>query len=151
MSFGYSVGDLLGVITLATNLIRALNESRGVSVELRRLVETLASLERAVNNAIETAKEWDLAHPNPGNKAPFNALIEEHRICQRLLENFMKDLEKYTHRIVAEQGPQPGSRVKREWAKIKWFMLRSDDIVEVEQNLRIHMMAIDMYCCELRL
>ncbi|KAF8539843.1 hypothetical protein BDD12DRAFT_805018 [Trichophaea hybrida] len=119
MSFGYSVSDFLGVVMLNINLIKALNESCGVSVELRCLFETLASLGQVINIAVQTAEKWELAHPNSDNKATFNALIEDQRICQRLLENFIKDSKKYTKQILQQQGPLQRNRVKREWAKIR--------------------------------
>jgi hypothetical protein len=146
MSFGYSVGDFLGVLKLAIDLSTALSETRGVSVELQRLSARLESLQKAIKNAIQAAKEWDLAYPNPSNKDPLNALAEEHNICKRLLENFWKDSEKYTQSITNGKG----SRVKREWAKIKWCMFHSDDAVALERNLEMHVKAINIYSCELR-
>jgi hypothetical protein len=146
MSFGFSVGDFLAVLTLAKDLATALSETRGASIELRRLKTTLDSLQNAINNSVQTAKEWELAHPSPSNIAPFNALVEEHKICKTLLENFWKDSEKYTHSLLNGRG----SKVKRGWAKIKWCMLRFDDAVVPERNLSMHVTAIDMYSCELR-
>jgi hypothetical protein len=93
----------------------------------------LDSLQKAINNSVQVAKEWDLAHPNPRNKAPFNALSEEHKICKTLLENFWKDSEKYTQSIVNVRGSKVN--LKREWAMIKWCMLHSDDAVVLERNL----------------
>jgi hypothetical protein len=146
MSFGFSVGDFLAVLTLAKDLAIALSETRGASAELRRLKTKLDSLQNAINNSVQTAKEWELAHPNPNNKAPFNALVEEHKICKMLLENFWKDSEKYTQSLLNGKG----SKVKREWAKIKWCMFRSDDAVVLERNLSMHVTAINMYSFELR-
>jgi hypothetical protein len=146
MSFGFSFGDFMVVLTLAKDLAVALSETRGVSVELQRLMTMLDSLQKAINNSVQVAKEWDLAHPDPSNKAPFNALVEEHKICKTLLENFWKDSEKYTKSIVNGQD----SKVKRELAKIKWCMFHCDDAVILERNLSMHVMAINLYSCELR-
>ncbi|KAF8514922.1 hypothetical protein BDD12DRAFT_770575 [Trichophaea hybrida] len=146
MSFGFSVGDFIGALNLVIDLSRALGETRGVSVELQRLSERLDSLQKAINNAIQAANEWDLAHPNAVNKDPLNALVEEHNICKRLLEDFWKDSRKYTESIINGKG----AKVKREWAKIKWCMFHGDDAVALERNLRMHVMAINMYSYELR-
>jgi hypothetical protein len=105
----------------------------------------LDSLQTAINNSVQTVKEWELAHPNP-NKAPFNALVEEHKICKSMLGNFWKVSEKYTQSLLNGKG----SKMKRECAKIKWCMFRSDDAVVLERNLSMHVVAINMYCCELR-
>jgi hypothetical protein len=148
MSFGFSVGDFLAVLTLAKDLAIALSETRGVSVELQRLISMLDSLQKAIDNAVQVAKEWDIAHPNPSNKAPFNALVEEHKICKTLLENFWKDSEKYTQSIVNGKGSK--TNLKREWAKIKWCMFHSGDAVVLERNLSMHVKAINIYSCELR-
>jgi len=145
MSFGFSVGDFLGVLKLATDLSNALSETRGVSIELQRLTKMLESLQNAINNAVQAANEWDLAHTNPLNRAPLNGLAEEHNICKKLLENFWKDSEKYTQSIINGQG----SRVKREWTKIKWCMFHSDDAATLERNLQTHVMAMNMYSFEL--
>jgi hypothetical protein len=34
----------------------------------------LDSLQKAINNSVQVAKEWGRVHPNPSNKAPFNAV-----------------------------------------------------------------------------
>ncbi|KAF8244604.1 hypothetical protein K440DRAFT_609178 [Wilcoxina mikolae CBS 423.85] len=146
MSFGYSVGDFLGVIKLACDIAKALSDSRGASTELKRLIEMLDSLTKAVNHAVQTVDDWERAYPNAANNAPRNALIEEHHICRRLLEKFWKDSEKYTQSIVNGQG----SRVKREMAKIKWCMFRNEDAVVLEHNLKMHVLAINMYSSDLR-
>ncbi|KAF8541991.1 hypothetical protein BDD12DRAFT_442090 [Trichophaea hybrida] len=146
MSFGYSVGDFLGVIKLAYDIAKALSDSRGASSELKRLIEMLGSLTKAVNHATHTVDDWDRAYPNPANDAPRNALIEEHHICRRLLENFWKDSEKYTQSIVNGRG----SKVKREMAKIKWCMFRNEDAVVLEHNLKMHVLAINMYSSDIR-
>jgi hypothetical protein len=146
MSFGFSVGDFLGVIKLACDVTKALNDSRGASAELKRLIDMLDSLTKAVNNAVHTVSGWDQAYPNPENIAPRNALIEEHHICRRLLENFWNDSEKYTQSILNGRG----SRVKREMAKIKWCMFRNEDAAVLERNLNMHVLAINMYSCDLR-
>jgi hypothetical protein len=146
MSVGFSVGDFLACLTLAKDLAIALSETRGASAELRRLKTSLDSLQNAINNALKTAEDWELAHPNPNNKAPFNALVEEHKICKALLENFWKDSEKYTQSLLNGQG----SRVRKEWAKIKWCMFHSDDAAVLERNLSMHVTAVNIYSCELR-
>jgi len=146
MSFGFSVGDFLGVIKLACDVTKALNDSRGASAELKRLIDMLDSLTKAVNNAVHTVSGWDQAYPNPENIAPRNALIEEHHICRRLLENFWNDSEKYTQSILNGRG----SRVKREMAKIKWCMFRNEDAAVLERKLNMHVQAINMYSCDLR-
>jgi hypothetical protein len=110
----YVVGDFLAVLTLAKDLATALSETRGAPVELRRLKTRLDSLQTAIKNSVQTVKEWELAHPNP-NKAPFNALVEEHKICKSMLEIFWKVSEKYTQSLLNGKG----SKMKRECAKIK--------------------------------
>jgi len=106
----------------------------------------LESLQKAINNVLQAANEWDFTHANPLNKALLNGLAEEHSLCKRLLENFWTDSEKYTQSIINGQG----SRVKREWTKIKWCMFHSDDAVRLERNLQGHVMAINIYSHELR-
>jgi len=146
MSFGFSVGDFLGVLKLAADLTKALSDSRGVSAELSRLLKRLDSLERAIQKAVQTVKEWDHARPNPANKAPFTALAEENNICRLLLEGFRRDSEKYTQSIINGKG----CTVKQEWAKIKWCIFHSDDIIQLERNLEMHVTAINIYCDDLR-
>lgn len=146
MSFGFAIGDFIAVLKLASDVTNALNESRGVSADLRLLVMRLNSLERAIQNAVQTVKDWDAAYPNPSNKAPLNALAEEHNICKRLLENFHEKSRRYTESIFNGQG----SKMTKEWAKIKWCIFHSDDIAQLERNLRLHILAIDMYSSELR-
>jgi hypothetical protein len=38
----------------------------------------LDSLQKANNNAMLVAEEWNLAHPNTSNEVPFRALVGEH-------------------------------------------------------------------------
>ncbi|KAF8252098.1 hypothetical protein K440DRAFT_666725 [Wilcoxina mikolae CBS 423.85] len=146
MTFGYSVGDFLGVLKLACDLAKALSNRRGASAELRRLVERLGLLECAIEKAVQTITEWDFTHPNLDNKAPLTALAEEHHICRRLLEDSWRDSKKYTQSIINGKG----RKVKQEWAKIKWCMFHSDDILQLELNLGMHVTAINIYCDQLR-
>jgi hypothetical protein len=94
MSFGFSVGDFLAVLTVAKDLALALRDTKGVPVELQQLNTMLDSLQKAINDTVQVAEEWDLAHPKPSNIVPFSALVGEHKTCKTLLDNFQKGSEK---------------------------------------------------------
>jgi hypothetical protein len=150
MSFGCSVGDFLAVLTLAKDLIVAMSDTKRVPVELQRLKTMLDSLQKAINNAVQVAEEWELAHPNPRSKVPFDALIGEHVICKTLLDNFRKGSEKYLLSILNGKPEGYRDKMKREWAKMMWYMFHSDDAAALERTLSMHVMVINMYSEQLR-
>jgi hypothetical protein len=109
----------------------------------------LDSLQKTINNAVQVAEEWDLAHPNPSNKVPFRALVGEHKTCKMLLDNFRKGSEKYLQSILNGR-PKGYHHMKREWAKMMWHMFHSNDAATLGRNLTMHVMAINMYSEQLR-
>jgi hypothetical protein len=150
MSFGFSVGDFLAVLALAKDLTVAMSDTKGVPVELQQLKTMLDSLQKAINNAVQVAEEWNLAHPNPSNKVPFRALVGEHETCKMLLDNFREGSEKYLQSILNGKPKGYRDKMKREWAKMMWYMFHSDDAAALHRALMIHVMAINMHSEQLR-
>ena len=152
MSFGYSVGDGFMLLQLVWRISRALSEVRGVKVELQQINSKLTSLGDAINNAVTACTEWDRAYPDQKNHASLNALLEEHRICQHLLQDFWAKSEKFTSSILTVNG-RPKSKVdalKRGVKKIQWCIFHPDDIVVLDRSLNPHVMAINIYSNSLR-
>jgi hypothetical protein len=80
MSFGFGVGDILAVLTLTKDLTVALSETKGVPVEqLQQLKTMIDSLQTAIDNAVQVAKEWKLAHPNRNNEFLFSELFGQQK------------------------------------------------------------------------
>jgi hypothetical protein len=79
MSFGFGVGDILAVLTLTKDLTVSLSETKGVPVELQQLKTMIDSLQTAIDNAVQVAKEWKLAHPNRNNEVLFSELFGQQK------------------------------------------------------------------------
>ena len=151
MSFGYSVGDGLALIKLVWQISQALNEARGVKADLQRITSKLNSLTNAIESSVNACTEWDRAYPDQKNNASRNALLEENRICQDLLQGFWDKSEKYARSILRVNGqPIPKWNIKSGARKIQWCIFHSDDIVDLDRNLNSHVMAINMYSSALR-
>jgi hypothetical protein len=150
MSFGFSVGDVLAALTLAKDLTVALSETKGVAIELQQLKTMHYSIQKTVNDVVRMAEEWDRAHPNPSNKAFISALVEEQKTCKKYLDNFWKSSEKYMLSILNEQPKGSREKMKRELAKMRWYMFHSNDAAALERNLRTPVGAIKLHSDLLR-
>ena len=141
MSFGFGVGDIIAVTKLAIGINKIIRDRGGVTAELRKLVETMQSLHRVSEIARHIAEQWmkEKAGADNGSHAPYNALLKEHEICKRLLEDFCSSSSEYTRTMLNHASPT----VRRQWMKTKWQLFHSPTVLEVEAKIRSHVEIIE--------
>jgi hypothetical protein len=143
-AFGFSAGDFVAVIKLVSDIGTALSESRGSVNEVRSIVQLLASLTNALEEA-KTVFSAYLLSSSPAEKQEaasiINGMVMEIKICHEIILDFLRRSRSYTEVLLNGKG----SRVKREWKKISWCLFRQDDVRALERMLQGHLFALNVY------
>jgi predicted HicB family RNase H-like nuclease len=132
--FGFSVGDFIAGINLVKDVIKALQDSRGSSKEYLELIAELRSLE----TALFEVKTLDLRIEQRAKRA---ALREASKQCQTSIDNFLKDLMKYSTNL------RLGGSLcawKDAYRKIQWKLCKKDDLVRFREEIGFHVQSIQM-------
>ena len=132
--FGFSVGDFIAGINLVKDVIRALQDAAGSSKEYLELIAELRTLE----TALLEVKALDLQVEQRAQRA---ALRHAATQCQTSIDNFLKDLTKYSARL--RLG---GSQCawKDAYRKIQWRLCKRDDLVRFRDEVGFHVQSIQM-------
>lgn len=139
--FGVSVGDFISGINLIRELIKALEDSAGSSVEYRDLIRELYSLERAL---------LEVKHLNldESQHTQSVALRQAAVQCQQTIDEFLQKIRKF----------QPSSSTggsKSPWRdglrKIEWALYKKDDVQKFRAQLNGHTASINILLMTLQL
>ena len=140
VGFGFSVGDFIAGLELVATVIDALRESGGSSQRYRELISELLSLE----TALIQVKSLEL---HPSQNAEKNALHSAASQCQRTISEFWQAIQKY-HPSLARSG---NLTLKGQWIKIKWTLLKEDDVEKFKADLRGHTGSINLLLSSCRM
>lgn len=132
VGFGFSAGDFIAAVNLVQTVIDALRDSGDSSCEYRSLISQLHTLE----TALLRVKRLDL-----DDHAEVVALREAAAQCQNTIDGFWKKIEKYQPSL---RSGGSGSRFKDGWRKIKWAVLKKEDVVKFKADLMGHTESIEM-------
>lgn len=126
MSFGFSVGDFIGVGKLIIQISSALRESTGASAEYQSLLLRLDSLVESLRIADISIRGCQL----PISAA--NAILKHLEQCSAHLRKFSTVIEK--HRRSLSKGGS-GNKFKDSWRKIGWSLFTKEEITEINDAL----------------
>lgn len=144
MSFGFSVGDFLAVISLIDRVASALNSATGSASELRSLVQALSAISTSVKATKDFYSTFDAAITTTEEtvfeiaKTVYVAVSEQVRQCIDLLTAFAKVIEPYESALLGDATKV----VRRQWKKITWLRKKAD-LVTFETSLGFHLRAIE--------
>jgi hypothetical protein len=110
MSFGFSVGDLLGGASLAYQLWKALSETKGSALDYQQLIAELNVVHKVLIQVEELSVSNQLA------QATLNALLFTTNSANEAMKVFLADHEKY--RETLKPGGS-GNVLKDGWNKMK--------------------------------
>ncbi|MCJ1434207.1 hypothetical protein MMC27_003574 [Xylographa pallens] len=132
MGFGFSFGDLVDAIRLVADVVAALKDSTGASVEFRELMTELYSLEIALiavknSNLPEPSREYSAAKQAVGD-------------CQACITKFLTKVAKYQqlstgHLTMREQILAGHSPLREQILKIKWARCHKEDVSTLRAKL----------------
>ena len=130
--FGFSAGDIIAALELVATIIDALQDSGESRHRYLELIGELQSLERALLNV----KRIELHESQNTERI---ALQYAAASCQRTIDEFWKKIEKYQP-YLGNNGC--GSRLKQQWARVKWSIFKEKDVDKFKADLGGHTAAI---------
>ncbi|KAI9800743.1 MAG: hypothetical protein M1833_003159 [Piccolia ochrophora] len=141
LPFGVSIGDFVAVGCLAHKVAVSLNERRGSVAQYESLIELLNSIETALQSVSAFIQSPTSLAGLKLDTAFVNGICYETYRCQKLLERFSIESQKYTDSFLKQKSRS----VQREWRKLNWTLYRDDDARKLEQRLRGHFDAFRTY------
>lgn len=139
--FGVSVGDSILGVNLIRELIKALEDSAGSSVEYRDLIRELYSLERPTLKV----KHLNLDESQPTQSV---ALRQAAVQCQQTIDEFLQKIRRF-------QPSLSTGGSKSSWRdglrKIEWALYKKDDVQRFRAQLNGHTASINIFLMTLQL
>jgi len=133
MSFGWSVGDIAAAITLAYNLIQALDTCDGSANEYREAVGFLVDLKRT----LEPLETFTALNTYP----TYRDDIEKHVAnIKGPVEEFLQTILKFEPSLGMKAAPGKHRGVAR---KIQWYLFISKKVLGLRKKIESHMRLID--------
>lgn len=111
MSFGFSVGDILGGASLAYKLCKALCETKGPARDYQQLIAELNVVHKVLIQVEQLRVSNQLA------QATVNAVLFTTNAANEAMEVFLTDYEKYRESL--KEGGS-GNVLKDSWRKWQW-------------------------------
>lgn len=137
VGFGFSVGDFIAAIELVGTVINALQCSGSAAKEYRELISQLISLE----NALLQVKRLEF---DESQYAEVIALKQAASQCQRTIDVFWKQAQKYQPHLACEGRSGTRSEIKAGWMKIKWAIFKREDVTRFKADLVGHTESIQV-------
>ncbi|KAF4633360.1 hypothetical protein G7Y89_g4759 [Cudoniella acicularis] len=113
MSFGFSVGDILGGASLAYQLCKALSKTGGSAKDYQQLIAELNVVHKVLLQVEQLRVSNQLA------QATLNALLFTTNSANEAMEAFLADHQKYSESL--KKGGS-GNLLKDAWRKAKWSL-----------------------------
>ncbi|KXX73463.1 hypothetical protein MMYC01_210021 [Madurella mycetomatis] len=133
VGFGFSAGDFIAGLELVATIIDALRESGESSLRYRELIRELISLE----TALLEVKRLELHESQNAERIALHSAASQ---CQRTITDFWQTLRKY-HPFLGRTG---SPTLKDQWMKMKWAILKEDDVEKFKADLRGHTGSINL-------
>jgi hypothetical protein len=141
MSVGFSAGNFISTLELVAIVADALRESGESSTEFR----TLAAQVNTLKTALESVNCLEIGDAQQGEVISLQQAATQ---CQRTIDTFWKKVEKYQPHLKVGGSE---SRVRDGWMKIKWALLRKNDLVRFKMDLIGHTVSINILLTTLHL
>jgi hypothetical protein len=150
--FGFSVGDFLAVMELTWKVTQALRESAGAVHDVKTILETLMSFQRAISTCQTLALEWMQLTSGDGDgdtslpeQSLVNGINYQLKFCRERLLKLSEKLEPYIRALMKQKG----SRTARDQLyKVKWIFSR-EEADRLQKDLSVHVQGLERYITEL--
>jgi hypothetical protein len=134
VGFGFSAGDFIAGLEQVATVIDALRESGDSGRRYRELVRELYSLETALLHV----KRLELHESQSAEKIALHSAASQ---CQITITDFWEKVQKY-HPSLGKSGSP--STIKDRWMKLKWAILKEEDVEKFKADLRGHTGSINL-------
>ncbi|KUJ06837.1 uncharacterized protein LY89DRAFT_743474 [Mollisia scopiformis] len=133
MSFGWSAGDIAAALTVAYNLIQALDSVDGAAGNYREAVSFLQHLKRTLE-PLQSFTAWS-AYPEYGAD-----ISEQVSFIREPVEQFLVKVLKFEPCLGDKTR---GGNHRHVFQKLQWYMFMSKKVFALEKKIGSHMRIID--------
>ncbi|KAK3896490.1 hypothetical protein C8A05DRAFT_48455 [Staphylotrichum tortipilum] len=135
VGFGFSAGDFITGLELVATIIDVLRESGNSSQRYQELIRELDSLQAALLRV----NEVELDESQNDDKIALYSVASQ---CQRTITDFWEETQEY-HSSLRKSGSS--ITPKDHWRKLKWAVLKKDDVEKFKAGLRGHTGSINLF------
>jgi hypothetical protein len=135
MSFGYSVGDFIAGANLSYQLVKALSDSQGASIEYQEAIAEVGSLQQMFLTVSQMRPNRTLC------QATINSAQVIVMSSMTLIGAFLDKTRVYRERLC---GRGRGSMLSDSWQKMGWVMFRKDDLRMLRNELHTKLSHISL-------
>jgi hypothetical protein len=136
MSFGWSVGDIAAAITVAYNLIQALDDAHGAASDYREAVSFLGYLKRTLEPLHEFAA-WG-TYPAYGRE-----IGEQVGRIKEPVGHFLAAVLKYEPNLGVKAERGWNRRMPASLRKLQWCIFMSKKVLSLKGKIGSHMRVLD--------
>jgi hypothetical protein len=133
MSFGWSAGDIAATITLAFNLVQALDSCDGAAGDYREAISFLRDLKRT----LEPLRTFTAFNASPHYSRDIEEQVAH---IKGPLEEFLTAVLKYEPSLGAAAKEGHHRHILR---KLQWYMFMSKKVLDLRRKIESHMRIID--------
>lgn len=134
MSFGFSVGDLIGAANLTYKLIAALRENQDAGEEYRAAIDELGCYQTALVRVSYLGRNKNVPRDT------FDAA--SHMVMQSMdmIESYLDQTKKFDQAL----GRSGMSGFKHGVRKVRWSLLKADDMKKLRESLQRRNAALQL-------
>lgn len=135
MSFGYSVGDFLSGANLTYQLIRALSESNGASIEYQEAIAELGAMQQTF---LQVSR---MKVTNNVSQATINAASHIVLSSMEIIGDFLMRTERYREKMCGRRSKNP---LSDSWQKMGWVLFKKDELKLLRDSLQLKLSSISV-------
>ena len=132
--FGFSIGDFIATIGLASEVINALRETSEAVPEFEGLLDQFNSFS-FIFSRLQTLEL---------SRGPSSETVALHRLVyrgQQILETFWRKTRKYQPSLRIAGS---GSKLKDGWMRVRWTVAMKKGVAKFQANLNMYMQSIEL-------
>jgi hypothetical protein len=133
------IGDIIALATLATQIVKALSDSYGSSVEYQELIEEFRSLSSTLTFVVEQLSGVTLTQQSQNIVMH---ITSETARCRSTIEKFHKSIESYEQALGSGASHRRRDLPRKIWRKICWSLFKKGDLVATKTKLSQHQTRI---------
>jgi hypothetical protein len=134
MSFGFSVGDLIGAAGVTYRLIKALHGSQDAGEEYRAAIAELGSFQQALMkvSCLRSSKDVPYATSECASTIVMG--------CMDIIQDFLERTKRYDRRLGTLGSP--GFALANGMRKMGWTLFKADDMKKLRDTLHARLSAL---------
>ena len=134
MSFGFSVGDLIGAANLTYRLIRALHGSQEAGEDYRGAIVELGCFQQALMGVSRLGSNKDFP------QATFESASSIIMGSMDIIQTFLERTKKYDKRL----GKLGSSGFAQGWRKVGWTLFKAEDMKKLRDTLHARLSSLSL-------